>query len=486
MSQKRTINNASRTNEVPVDTPGVHPGFTAGELADWTGGTWSGGTPGHIRRIIHDTRSLAPGDVYLALRGERCDGHDFIPEALKRGAVGVIAERVDTDTAMPTLRVADSRRALFELAAGHRQRCRAKVVGVTGSVGKTTVKEMVADVLSCRGLTARTPGNWNNDIGLPLSTLAMSPEADFGVFELGINHPGEMEPLARMLSPDWGVMTAVGPVHIEFFDNEEHIAREKAKMIELLPSDGLAIMDRDSAWFSLIERLSPCPVISVSSDSRADYRAEIHGATAIFIEDQTGERAAYTPPLPGRHIMANALLAYAVGREAGVSPEAAIHALEAYRPPSMRWQSVDIHGITVINDAYNANPISMAAAITTFGDMPVAGSKWLVLGTMGELGDIREVEHRKTGAQAARGEWAGIIGIGEGGCWIIAGARDAGSPAQRARAYSTVHEAAAMLASGLKPGDAILIKASRSEKLERLLQLLDEQLSKTNVSQKKE
>ena len=224
------------------------PAFSAKDLSKWCGGTWRPSEPSAINGVCTDTRSLKPASLYVALRGPRHDGHDFVPQALTLGAAAAVvtdAYAAAHPPSAPLLCVRDTLKALGDIARGYRDALKAKIVAVTGSVGKTTVKEMIADVLARKGATTRSRGNWNNDIGLPLSMLAMEPGEEFGVFELGMNHPGELAPLCDMLRPDWGVVTNVGPVHLEFFDSVEAIGKEKATVLQRLPADGTAVVSRD-------------------------------------------------------------------------------------------------------------------------------------------------------------------------------------------------------------------------------------------------
>ncbi len=236
------------------------PNFDAREMAQWTGGKWCFGQPGAIAGVSTDSRTLCRGALFVALRGPLFDGHAFIGEAFARGAVGaVISEntcalpRADR----PLLRVPDTAQALQDMAANYRRRIQVAIVAVTGSVGKTTVKEMVADVLARRLRVARTRGNWNNAIGLPLSLLAMEPETRVGVFELGMNHPGELASLCRMLQPDWGLVTTIGPVHLEFFKSVEAIAAEKSTLLKSLPPGGVAVLRCDEPYFEMLRAAAP-------------------------------------------------------------------------------------------------------------------------------------------------------------------------------------------------------------------------------------
>ncbi|MBU1694673.1 MAG: UDP-N-acetylmuramoyl-tripeptide--D-alanyl-D-alanine ligase [Verrucomicrobia bacterium] len=447
------------------------PSFLAKDLSAWSGGTWERGEPPPVRGICADTRTLRAGELYVALRGPHFDGHTFIGEAFARGAAAVMAETAVESAGKPVLRVPCTRKALAALAAGYRRTLDARLIGVTGSVGKSTVKEMTADLLASAAPTARTRGNWNNDIGLPLSLLMIEPSDRYGVFEVGTNHPGEIVALCEYLRPEWGIITAIGPAHLEYFDSVESIAREKSALLRILPAKGLAFLSRDDAWFDRLRAASPCEVVTVSLDAEADYRAQpdpAAGSRFVVQERATGQRAELTAPLPGRYMVANALLAVAVGRRCGLTWEAIRESLGRYRPLPMRWNRAVLHGVEFVNDAYNSNPVSVRAALETFAKMEVAGRRWLVLGGMLELGAAECDLHHQLGRDVAAGPWAGLLYVGPRGAWIAEGAREAGMSADRLFGCPDTMSAAGLLNKLARPGDAVLLKASRTECLEKV------------------
>ncbi len=459
--------------------------FNPAELAQWTNGEWLNGVPLAISRIVHDSRSIQPrtdqpvrsGDLYVALRGDRHDGHAFVQEAMRRGAVAALVERmspVDVSDEFPLLCVDHARRALMDLARGHRKRLRGKLIGITGSVGKTSVKEMTADVLTRLGRTARSLGNWNNDIGLPLSLLSMEPHDAFGVFEIGMNHPGEMAPLCDVLKPSWGIMTPVGSVHAEFFPSVQAIVREKAELLKSLNEHGVAVLCKDDPWYDDFRNEAHGRVVTVSLRSEADYRGEPDGPGRMQVYER-GERDGhvYHLPVPGEYTMSNALRAIAVGREHGLAHGDLAETIRQYRPLPMRWTRMETDGRILINDAYNSNPLSMRVALDAFAEMPAEGRKWLVLGGMLELGDLEEPAHLEAGRELVRGPWAGLITVGALGKWIADGAEQEGfaGPIHRCE---HADEAARTLAECVRAGDAVLLKASRAERLEEVVERLPE------------
>lgn len=453
------------------------PVFSARDLVTWSGGQWKAREPSAVQGVSTDTRTIKPGNLYVAIRGANHDGHDFVSQAFVRGAsAAVVAEtfaaQYSRDDSL--LCVKDTLKALGNIAAGYRATLGAELVAVTGSVGKTTVKEMIADVLQMRAPTARTRGNWNNDIGLPLSLLAMDPQEKFGVYEVGMNHPGELEPLCRILRPSWGVITNVGPVHLEFFKSVEDIAREKAAVARCLPKNGRAVVSRDDKYFEILKEAAPCPVITTAVMSGgADYHGRVLSAgNGLFsvLESATGEQMEFTVPLPGDHVLKDALFAIAVGRGLGVSWEDLKSALKRYTPPPMRWNRVTVAGVRVINDAYNANPMSMRAALGAFVQTPVKGRRWLVLGGMRELGASEKDEHAALGREIAKGDWAGLIVVGPLGSLIAEGAETAGGFRGSVIRCEDHVAAARVLRENMSAGDAVLLKASRGEQLEKVLE----------------
>ncbi len=457
------------------------------DLARWCNGQWVPQLPQTISSVSHDTKKVAPGALFVAIRGARFDGHAFVANAAAAGAVAALVSRSHLaelqQVGIPLLVVEDSARALKELAAGYRLQLGIPVVGVSGSTGKTTVKEMIACLLASKFSTARTQGNWNNDIGLPLSILAIPPSCQMAVLELGINHPGEMAPLCEIAKPDWGVITNVGPVHLEFFASVEAIAHEKGELLRSLPAQGVAVISRDEPHEAIVRACAPGRVVttSIHGGVEADYRL-------VFADGQTGECRvedrvaggihAFCLAMPGAHNRSNALLAIAVARGFGVSWDQIAAAFAQFVAPPMRWEKSQAGGVTFINDAYNANPVSMAAAIRTFREMQVAGRKWLVLGDMLELGATEVEEHLALGRFLAGSDWAGLITVGELGAQIATGAMAAGVPAGQVHICAALDASIDQLRNFIAPGDAVLVKASRGKHLDEVVVRLSGMLGK--------
>jgi len=452
------------------------PTFSSKQLAEWSGGEWIPGPPSRIDGVSNDTRAIKPGNLYFALKGCNFDGHEFTGAAFDRGACAAVVEKerkLAASPGRPLLQVMDPAKALRDIAAGYRMDVGAKVIAVTGSAGKSTVKEMTAQVLSTTFSTACTFGNWNNDIGLPLSILAMERSTQVGVFELGMNHPGEIENLCEILRPDWGLITNIGPVHIEFFGSLDCIANEKAGLLRKLPSEGIAVLCADGGFYELLKSFAPSKVITISAGGNADYRCIKNnraGNEAVINEKQTGDNFVFRVVVPGTHNLMNAMFAIAVARMHGVAWEHIREGLENFKPLPMRWERTNIRGISVINDAYNANPLSMRAAVRTFGEEESAGGKWLILSGMMELGNDEVMEHVALGEFVGGKRWTGIVVVGDMAQHIADGAETAGFEKNRVFRCKDNAEAANLLAGQLRAGDTILLKASRAMHLEQILE----------------
>lgn len=455
------------------------PSFDPRDLAAWCGGTWHPAAPASVSGVTHDSRSTAPGNLYVALKGEHHDGHDFVDDALSRGAAGAVVSRSwagQRGGARPRgaclLCVEDPKTAIEAMAHRYRESLDPRIIAVTGSVGKTSVKEMIACMLAPVQPTAWSRGNWNNAIGLPLSLLSMPAGTRVGVFELGINHPDEMVPLCKVLAPDWGVITNVAAVHMAFFDSLQSIAHEKSRMLSGLPEDGLAVLNKDDAYFPYLASETKARVVCVSLDEQADYLCVESGparrATTIR-EAATGESCTFCLHVPGRHHVINAMLAAAVGRAQGLDWEDVASGLERYRPLPMRWEQRACRGVRLVNDSYNASPVSMRAALETLERDGEASRTWLVLADMLELGTGAEQEHRDLGGRIARGPWQGLVTLGPLGRLIAEEAARAGMAPDRIFECSGHEDAVRALLAHLQPGDVVLFKASRGMKLERVV-----------------
>ncbi len=437
-------------------------------IAEWAGGELLQGSGGLlVTRLCTDSRALAPGDLFLALRGERFDGNAFAAESQKRGAVGVVADEApDVPPDFPVILVKDTLAALQALAGSYRRTLGMRVLAITGSNGKTSTKDFAAAVLAERFRVIKTEGNLNNHIGLPLMLLRADSTHEIGVFEMGMNHPGEIEPLVKLAAPLAGIITNIGVAHIEFMGSREAIAEEKGKLAEGLPAEGLLILSAKDSFSPALARRTPAKTVFAGTDLHArDLRPSPEG-TRFLLENGTGA-AETVVNAPGAHMVENALLAAAAGRFFGVSLDEAAAGLKKARLTKGRLEQKMIRGIRFIDDTYNANPDSVAAALETF---PSAGRRIAVLGRMNELGAMFESGHRLVGEKAAAAGVECVIAVGEGAWFISDSARERGV-AQTAHTES-VEEAAQMLRGVAKEGDTVLVKGSRSLRMERIVEAM--------------
>lgn len=452
------------------------------QVAAWCQGQWHPQMPAApVSHVCVDSRTVQPGSLFVALKGERADGHDFLSAVAAANAYGLVRADIPPDrlpAAGYCLRVADPLAALGRLAGGYRQQMPARIVGITGSVGKTTTKELAADMLAAIGKTTRTAGNLNNEIGLPLSLLTLERDCQFGVIEAGISHPGEMALLRDMLMPDMAVITGLAEGHIEFFESVAAIAAEKATLLEKLPAHGVAVLDRDDPYFPVLREHCSAPVVTCSLKRReADYAGDTLGGSLLWVcERATGETAELPLPPPGGFMAENVLRAVALARTCGGSWEGIAAALAQFRPVGMRWAVETVQNWQVVNDAYNANPRSMRASLAAFADWPVSGRKFLVLGPMLELGRHVREGHEALGRVVAAGTWAGVAIVPQVTTALDAAAQgiwdglcEADWPADRMVLAAGPEEAAAWLQTRLQPGDAVLLKASRGVRLENVV-----------------
>ncbi|MDA3925025.1 MAG: UDP-N-acetylmuramoyl-tripeptide--D-alanyl-D-alanine ligase [Kiritimatiellae bacterium] len=452
--------------------------FNSAQFAGWVKGRGVN-LPESFCGVTQDTRNLKSGMLYVALRGDRFDGHDFIEKAFSAAAaVALVDESWNAPEEFrnwPLICVNDTRQALLDAAAAWREKCRAKIIGITGSSGKTTTKEIAAAFFSAGGVVCSTKGNFNNDIGLPLSILSMTSDCEFGVFELGTNHPGEIHLLSKVLQPDVGLVTNVGSAHIENFCSLKSIAREKGAMLKHLTGGGSAVLSMEMQYFLEVAACCDTSIITVSLLNRdADFFGEVQDVMCgrmIITARDTGAQYCLQSGLPGRYNVYNVLLAFAAACCSGVPAEAVIKKLHKIEIPGMRWQIVQKeNGIRFINDAYNANPDSVKAVLDVFRELENRGRKILVLGDMLELGQFSESLHRQIGEAAAAVDPSLLCLVGPlSRRYALEGAACAGFPKEKIICFNDAGSAGVKLAELLKPDDLILLKASRGIHLEEVL-----------------
>jgi UDP-N-acetylmuramoyl-tripeptide--D-alanyl-D-alanine ligase len=422
-------------------------------------------------RAVIDSRRVERGDLFIALHGERRDGHDFIGEALERGAAGLVVERpLDAPQDVAVFQVSDALSALQRLAAYWRARHDIRVVGVTGSVGKTTCKELIAAVLGARYRVLKSPENLNTEIGLPLTLLYLAEEHERAVLEMAMYGPREINLLCRIAAPQTGVVTNVGPVHLERLGSMGAIAAAKAELVEALPVDGLAVLNGDDPQVAAMATRTKARTLLYGQSAQCEVRADDlrgRGLEGIsFRLSYEGESVAVETPLPGRHHVYPALAAAAVGLSEGMTLAEIAAALRQARPDLRLRVRRATSGATVLDDSYNASPQSMLAALDLLAELP--GRRIAVLGEMRELGAAEEEGHRQVGERAAA--CAGLVlVVGERARPLYEAALAAGT---EARFFNAPEDALPVLRDELKSGDHVLVKASRAVALETVVDAL--------------
>lgn len=426
-----------------------------------------------------DSRTIAAGELFFAIKGERFDGHDFVGAAMARGAVAAVVSREKLAAARveaagrPLLVVADTLKALQQLAAAVRRHWGKRVIGISGSAGKTTTKEAVAKVLSAKFSVLKSQGNLNNAYGLPLQLLKLEPAHEAAVIELGMSNAGEIAALAHIAAPEWGVVTNVGSAHAQnFADGVAGIARAKYELVAALPAHGVAFLNCDDAYVSQFGRDFRGKAVYFGRGPCANPRAQSivpRGAEGQMVEVRAGDQTATLRlHLLGEHNVANAMAAIAVGVEAGIPLERCCEALAELKPEDKRGQILSIGGATVINDCYNCNPEALKAMIGTLAAMPAGehGRRILVAGAMLELGPESLALHAACGRAAARAGLDLIAGVSGDAQSLADAARDSGAETVF---FATPEEAGRWLRDEVRAGDVVLLKASRGVRLERAL-----------------
>lgn len=449
------------------------------EMAHWANGTWSVLPTFPFTSVTQDSRKVIVGSLYVALRGDRHDGHDFVDVAFKQGATAAMVARTWAPPAhlagLPLLLVDDPAKALHALAKGYRKTLKkqTRVLGITGSAGKTTLKELAAAMLSGAGKTAATIGNYNNDVGLPLSVLSIPKDAAFAVIEAGISHPNDMDPLADTMDPDAAVISAIGPAHIEYFGSEEAIAKEKAKLLANVPAESFVVLSLETHAYDVLKAATKARVVTCSiKNEDAEWYGEPIAKGVLRVHHADEPAILLDSGLCGEHNASNVLLAYAAARSLGITQQEALEGLKHFQAPAMRWEQLSIGPFNVINDAYNANPLSMQAALETFAGTPEPGDKVVCVGDMLELGEDSEQHHYAVGLQSGNGPWRLLISVGEASRALIKGAIEAGYPIAQTVSFATTEDAKEELPLLLKQGDTLLLKGSRSMHLETLVEPL--------------
>jgi UDP-N-acetylmuramoyl-tripeptide--D-alanyl-D-alanine ligase len=433
------------------------------------------GLPRHDDALVTgwsvDSRTIKPGDLFFALRGPNHDGHAYASEVFAQGAVAVVVDReVDGSAATQgrILRVADSLQALQQLGARARQSWGGRVVAVTGSAGKTTTKDLIAEMLSEGYVTSKSQGNLNNHIGVPLSLLRIDDAAEIAVIEMGMNRAGEIRQLAAIAKPETGVVTNVGPAHMESFDSLEGVAAAKRELIGALPPEGTAVLNADDERVAHFADSRSGRSIKFGTTPHADVRGEDVELSPEGVSFRVGETR-FQSSLNGAHNVSNLLAGIAVAGAYGIEPQRLVERIRNFTPAKMRGESFHHQGVLVYNDCYNSNPDAVRAMLDLLKQTP-ANKRIAVLGEMLELGHWAEPLHREVGNYVAKSGIHVLVGIRGAACYMMDAALGAGLPVDAAFFFDDPKEAGRLVRSLASPGDAILFKGSRGVHVELALE----------------
>lgn len=429
-----------------------------------------------ITGISTDSRTIKPGDLFIPLIGENFDGHDFIGTAFEKGAAASLAQRETGHfPGKIVILVNDTLKALQDLAACYRNRFDIPFIGITGSVGKTSTKEMVACAIGARYNALKNEGNLNNEIGVPLTIFRLDDGYEAAVVEMGMSAPGEIRTLAAIVKPSVGIITNIGISHIEKMGSRSNILKAKLEILDGLQPGGLLVLNGDDVMLSGAQGFLDCRTVTYGLGEGVDYMAyniRSYGENEIKFDIMDGgNEYCIHVPAPGIHNVYNALAALAAGRELGVPVRELASGISCYSPGEMRLNIFKAGGFTVINDAYNASPQSVKAALDVLGEL-IAERKIAVLGDMLELGEWSSSAHKETGSHAAGKKLDYIVTVGPRAMDIARGAIEAGTAPEKTASFMSNAEALDYLQNALRPGDAILVKGSRGMKMEEIVRSL--------------
>jgi UDP-N-acetylmuramoyl-tripeptide--D-alanyl-D-alanine ligase len=455
--------------------------LTLSQIAQFAGASLScGDGTAVINKVSTDSRTIKPGELFLALRGENFEGHDFVEGSAKAGATGALVDlnwagSVPNNFAL--LRATDTLQAYQTLAANYRRSLALKVLAITGSNGKTSTKDFAASVLARRFRVTKTEGNFNNHVGLPRTILEATSADQVAVWEIGMNHPGEIAALSKIAAPDAAIVTNIGVAHIEFMGSREAIAMEKGALAEAIEPQGTVILNADDPFTEGIAARTRARVVLAGTTGGTvqaiEIRQSAEGSEFTIVEGAHRCRAQL--PVAGLHMVQNALLAVAAGRAFGLSIEECAAGLAAAPLTKARLQIREISGVQFLDDSYNANPDSMKAALRTLLELDADGKRIAVLGEMRELGSESERGHREVGETAATLGVDQLITVGDAAELIAEGARIAGL--DKVLSVPSTGEAAKLLGEIAEPGDLVLVKGSRAARTEEVMEQFGSQNS---------
>ena len=448
--------------------------LTLKQIADWCGGKVSARFE-HLRvsRMQSDSRKVRSGDLFVALKGAKADGHDFAETAINHGAVAALVSRPISEK-LPSIEVEDTLRAYGEIAAGYRKLTGVKVVGITGSVGKTTTKEMTASVLEAAYHTAKTEGNHNNNLGLPMTIMDMPENTEVAVLEMGMNHSGEMEYLSDIARPDLAIITNIGTMHIEHLGTREGILQAKLEIMRGMPDDGAGVFNGDEPLLWNIRAIGKHKKYSYGIENHA---CDVTATDIVELDDGVrfvvhgfGQQFELFVPMLGRHAVYNALAATTVGLLLGVKAEKIQARFSSFHNTGMRQKIYVKNGVTIIEDCYNAGPESTEAALDVLAGIKTDGRRIAVLGDMLELGNRSAAEHYRIGRLAV-GKADLLLTYGEHSVRTLTGAITGGMNPKNTDHFDTHEDMAHMLKMRVSEGDVVLFKGSRGMRMEKVLQL---------------
>jgi UDP-N-acetylmuramoyl-tripeptide--D-alanyl-D-alanine ligase len=425
-----------------------------------------------FREVTTDSRTVVPGSIFWALTGENLDAHQFVPEAEARGAICCVVKRGQAHTGSGTLlEVDDTLHALADFAGWYRLQRDAMVIGVTGSVGKTTTREMIYSVLNTSHDGIRSQKNFNNEIGLPLTLLQLGSQHDFAVLELGARRIGEIRKLAEIAQPEIGVITAITPVHLETFGSIHGVLQAKGELLESLPKAGFAVIPGDDELTRSLATRAAGRVVMVGQGPHNQIKATHVDVGINRLRFKVGNTN-YEVPVTGRHYLNSALSAIAVGREIGLSTDAIVRGLKSFVPVDGRCEVEQLGPWTLINDTYNSSPASMQAACQLLADWKTGRSRILVAADMLELGEAADLYHQQIGADAAHAKLNYLLALGPHADQVAAGAIAAGFPRHGIATCQEFDTMLAILDCWLEDDATVLVKGSRGMRMERVVEWL--------------
>jgi UDP-N-acetylmuramoyl-tripeptide--D-alanyl-D-alanine ligase len=450
------------------------PTLTFAELARMIGGRVVQGGDVESSSVVIDSRIVNEDSVFFAIQGERLDGHDFLPQALQT-ARGAVVSRVPENTDKAIVQVEDTTRALQRLAQSIRNEYDVTLIGITGSAGKTTTKEMIATLLSTERRVHKSWGNFNNQIGAPLCLDNMPDDAQVVVSEMGMNHAGEIAEIAGLMRPHVGVYTNIAPVHIEHFGTIEGIAAAKRELLENVVSGGTIVINNDNEHVVRISRGFEGTIVTYGVDHDAQYRARNIRERGLlgthFTLEAEGESREFDLAMPGRHNLDNLLAAIATARALGVAWESIERGVKNVQPAYHRGIIIERAGALIYDDTYNSNPYALKRTLELMTQADAGGRRIAVIGDMLELGEHEEKFHREAGSQMPK-EIDVVIGVGKRARWILEGAREAGFREEALHHFDNADAAGNFLKTFIERGDLVLIKGSRGVGLDKAVAIL--------------